>query len=187
MNRYGYCNSILFIITAVILCILFTPNKIYTDEYPLGGFIGLFTDEQLDECWVETAPNTTFDMWMFIWAWDNGALGVDLSVQYCDNVVQVEEIFNPLVLENSIYGNLDDGFTATFEECQDGWVWVVRQTLYITDEEMCVIRVSGAPGLPLPGLLGCDDNYYYLEEYSMLFITLSTESSSWGAIKSLYK
>jgi hypothetical protein len=89
MNRCSNRNFLLLIITAVILCILFSPDNIYTDEHHLGGYIGLFADEQLDGCCVETAPYTTFDMWIFIWPFGNGALGVELSVQYCDNVVQV--------------------------------------------------------------------------------------------------
>jgi len=192
MNRYNNCNSFLFIITAVILYILFTPNKIYTDEYHLGGYIGLFADEQLDGCCVEIAPNTTFDMWVIIYPFGEGALGVGFSVQYCDNVVQVEEEYSPLFLEGTI-GNLDDGFGAIFEECQFGdWVWVARQTLYMTDDQECEIRVRGFPPLSLADVLACNDNDYWLKEYSMLFINvpcgpISTESSSWGTIKSLFR
>jgi hypothetical protein len=192
MNRYSKCNSLLLILTAVILYILFTPVNMYADYY--GGYIGPYSDEQHEEACVEIAPNTTFDIWIFVLPAWRGALGICYSVQYCDNVVQVEEEYSPLFLENTIFGNLDDGFIAIFEECQNDndFIWVARQTLYMTDDQGCEIRVREAQGLAMPAVLACDNNEYWLTEYVRLAVNLpcgpiSTESSSWGVIKSLYK
>jgi hypothetical protein len=190
MNRCSNRNSLLLILTVVILYILFTPVTMYADSY--GGYIGLFTDEQRSGFSVETAPNIAFDMWIFIIPLINGAIAVEFSVRYCDNVVRVEESYSPLIV--GFYGDLYNGFHANFEECQSEgeWVWVARQTLYVTDDQGCEIRVGGVSGAPFvsdPIFLGCDDNLYLLSEWCGFYITVpvSTGSSSWGAIKSLYK
>jgi hypothetical protein len=189
MNRCSKRNFLLLILTTVILYILFLPVPVYADSY--GGNIGLFADEQSMSNYVEAAPYMEFDMWIIIYTWSSDAIAVEFSIRYCDNVVQVEEHYNPLFIEESIYGNLYDGFHAIFEECQSQgeWVWVAWQTLYVTDDQGCEIGVGGVSGVIDPIYLGCDNNLYYLDEYCMLYITVpvSTESSSWGAIKSLYK
>jgi len=80
----------------------------HADSY--GGNIGLFADEQSMSNYVEAAPYMEFDMWIIIYTWSSGAIAIEFSVIYCDNVVQVEEYYNPLFIEESIYGNLYDGF-----------------------------------------------------------------------------
>ena len=181
-------NYLLLILTAVILYTLFTPDAMYA--YSHGGDIGLFANEQRTRWAVETTPYVAFDMWIFIYTWSSGAIAIEFSIRYCDNVVRVEEYYSLLFIEESIYGNLYDGFHAIFEECQSEgqWICVARQTLYVTDDQGCEIGVGGVSGVSGPIYLGCDDNLYYLNEYCKLYITVpvSTESKSWGVIKSLY-
>ena len=189
MTQLNYHKSILLLIIAVVILILFMQSIASAEGF--GGYIGLFADDQRDEYCIEIDPSITFSMWVFVWPFGEGILAVGLSVQYCDNVIQVEEEYNPLLHGGSI-GNLNDGFDAVFEECQTDWVWVARQTLYMVNEEGCILRISGFPPNSYADMLSCASNYYLLREFSMLGVnvpcsSLSTEESSWGAIKNLYK
>ena len=189
MRRLIKCHIISFTFITIILFILLSPTE---SRSIWLGYIGLSTDNDHSEYCVIASPYTIFEMWVWVLSPWEDVLGVELSIEYCSNVVQVDTEYNSLFLE-PILGNLDIGFVGVFEECQyDNWIFIARQTLYVTNSEECIIKIKAYPGENYPQILTCDDTLHYLRQYTQYYINgdcgpLSNESTSWGAIKNLYR
>ena len=130
-----------------------------------------------------------FDMWIAVAVWDGGGLkDVEFSIEYPEIVVSTDTACPP----NAEWEFWDTHYEITLNECQAiyySWIWVFKQTLYVTEGQGCYISLGGTPTSDLPVYHGCDNQPYTLLVCNSLNINVpvSTHLSSWGAIKNLYR
>ncbi|UCD20254.1 MAG: hypothetical protein JSU64_03705 [candidate division WOR-3 bacterium] len=140
------------------------------------------------EIWFYTVPSS--------W-WPSQHICVEFRIGYPPNVTPGALTINPLV---SVWdGDLETGVMACFPDCVNSIVWYFHQTIWVNDPTPAWVEIRKHldPGIPCIQTRRCDPGntptcaIYYCKvginmEPPQCWGAISTEESSWGAIKSMY-
>jgi hypothetical protein len=142
-----------------------------------------------------------FEMWIWCQPDVNGLRGVEFAIDYPDGVIPAAPEINPGFMTPWI-GSLETGVATVANDCAEGWIWVFRQTIYVTSPGEMAIRLIGYIGNPqydVPIYTACEEELGYpIHTFNILtdlYINyspdmeecgcLAAEDASWGAIKAL--
>ena len=162
--------------------------------------LSLWTDETMTSCeFVTDTPYTPFNIYVFLHPDDDGAYSVTFKISGPQGHVSPEQTPNPVVSGAAMgawYGA--PGIEAPFMNCKSELFWVVRLTMTAPDitpgfygifphDDSQFMGVAICPGdRPLRAAdryncFGYNDSCMWCWEF------YSTEETSWGAIKALYR
>lgn len=121
----------------------------------------------------------------------------EFSVCYPINVIQSTVTWNTPLISVSL-GDLPSGLSVCYIVCQTNWFWICHQLLYVTDGTQTMVYICPHPGVGVIQYASCEPGYptYVNPQLSHLYINyepgidpecafIGTETSSWGAIKSM--
>jgi len=173
-------------------------------QLPPTGYIGLFVDDQHFRSIICSFPGTSIakvEMWIWCLPSERGQIGAEFAIHYESGLVPSTVIANDDIILIK-QGDLKNGISFLYNECQYDWNWCFRQTIYITSHEQYImVEITEHPCIyPTPAyrFANCEEgwpaepviklaNLYFNEGYYSCEPPTGTDDSSWGAIKSLYK
>ena len=178
---------------AVALVVLSAGSAFAWDTY---GYIGLFANEEYNTWCVWGTGMYPAEMW--VWCISNYELGTicsEFSVCYPANVIQSTVTWNDPIISVSL-GDLANGLSVCYVDCQWGWFWIAHQTLWVTDATKTRCEICPHPDVGVYQFANCSPGYPTepcTKGYDLLVnyppndpnCTVATESASWGAIKSM--
>lgn len=162
--------------------------------------IGLYVDD-IHSVWCVTGAGF-YPVEMWVWSLGNphtlqvGKMCDEFMVCYPANVIQSTVTWNTPIISVSL-GDLASGLSVCYIVCQTDWFWICHQLLYVTDGTPTHVYICdhpdvgaiqyascepGYPVYPNPALTNLYLNYGPTEEVCNF---IGTETSSWGAIKSM--
>ncbi len=162
------------------------PDKVY---------VGLYADDKHGDCSQDVYNYSPFDVWLFVLPSTSYVECVELRLEKPEWLQLVGTELYPLIADPvEPIDWFGDGGIVCFEYCRSQWTWVCRFTMlptktgltgYITVKERFSTGVMQAttcmgnrPIQPLEAL-----NYLAINQPCVV----GTVSSSWGAIKGMYK
>ena len=180
-------------------------------QLPPVGWIGIFADDQFQGpdqtpifayCDFEGAVARA-EMWIWCLPSERGQIGADFTVAYHDlSILAPSTVTTNDGIVAVVTGDLENGISILYKECQYGWNWCIRQTIYIISHELAWIEIVEDPGIT-PKFRNCEEGWpteqvykwprLYLNyvsdvpPYLYCIQPIGTDDSSWGAIKSLYR
>ncbi len=171
----------------VIFSFMLLQGLAAAGPYP---YMALYLDENRS-CYCAYGPGT-FSIYAFIFPSDDGAHGCAFKVEVdIDGMVLSEEVNTPVVVLPP-----PSEYSYMYQACELDWHWILKIDVYLAD--------STSPGTayfvdsPTENFLGtfsCEEGYPQEDGVVLTnayFNTnpcpeIGTESSSWGAIKSIFK
>lgn len=155
-------------------------------------YIGLYADEAHSECSLYTAPFTLVYLWVWIQPGEDGLNCADYEITTPPNVIQAATILNPAAGYQIGDAIVPPGSTVCFPSCQTDWVWTHQLTCLVTDTTPSIVTLDPHDDYGILRSENCVDfgePYETMTKINDLFLNqgccLATQSSSWGAIKSL--
>lgn len=118
-------------ILAVSLLSLFLSASV-SAQPPETGYIGLFADHEhsINELWNHGGMHQC-TLYVFCLPSERGTIGVEYALDYPDNVVTGSVIQNDLI--TLCLGDLNNGISCAFAECQTDWCWTHAQVVFLVD------------------------------------------------------
>ena len=166
-------------------------------QLPETGYIGLFADAARDTFCAWGAPVFFFDMYVYCLPGDHGLKCAEFAILYPESGI-FAGVATPNPALSVAQGNLADGMSCCFLECQWDWQWTHSQTIIVQDATPKIFEIIPSP-VPIPPVYqfaNCDTiPIKYPKEPCTKFTNLyvntcgptAVEETSWGAIKSLYR
>jgi len=166
-------------------------------QAPDSSYVGLYADVDHSVRRVDY-PGAFTPFTMYIW-WLPSVRGIraaELMISYPANVIAGGVTASPRI--NVSLGSLPAGISFAFESCNEGGIWFEshRQACFITSAAESQFEVVNHPGLIPPSyqVAICDSAQGYRPEpvkrLTHLYLNwdggIATETSTWGAIKSLF-
>jgi hypothetical protein len=167
---------------------------------PTTAHIGLFADEEHSNWCVSGEVIFEVEMWVWLRPSERGMICVDFLISYPTNVVQSRMILN--INRCSILPVVECGYgygAICYFECKRDWVWIARQTLYVERPNETIVEIipryeggvikvlSCDEGHPVEPVIKLTNLYINYDPEGPECLGTSTNNSSWGAIKSLYR
>jgi hypothetical protein len=131
----------------------------------------------------------------YVWAWvpnDSGLNYLTLRLAFPDNIdLSRKPVFNDDIIHLEVldFGAGEIEWTALFDQCPVGWVWICRQECIFMDSETSSIMIIEQYSLARNCQFVIHDIYVLnnLEINDPNCTFVSHGVSSWGAIKRLYQ
>ena len=118
---------------------------------PPNGYIGVFADDNHSTCsvvYIPGNPPAVYTMWVWCLPSDKGLQSAEFKIDYPANVIPSPHItLNPHIVAST--GDLIDGTSVTFDDCQTDWAWTHQQDFNLINNSCGVIRVDNRPGTSL--------------------------------------
>lgn len=96
------------------------------------GWIGLFADDSHNSWCVAGEGFYPVEMWVWSYPSANGQMAAEYGIAYPANVIRSTITVNEAIVSN-VFGDLPQGVTVWYSECQYGWTWNIHQLIYVTD------------------------------------------------------
>jgi len=174
-------------------------------QLPPIGYIGLFVDDQHHSwaiCDFEGPYVAKAEMWIWCLPSERGQIGADFALMYPQSTLIPSTVTANDYIIAIVTGDLENGISVLYNECQYDWNWCFHQSIYITSHQPAMIEIIEHPGLdpPIYNFRSCEEgwpiepaikftnwyfNYYYYP--GTCIPPIGTDDSSWGAIKSIYR
>jgi hypothetical protein len=176
--------------------ILFLLLTLTTLSVPVHSttYIGLYSDEGHSECSVYPQLYQIVYVWVWIQPGEDGFLCAEYEITVPTNVIDAATIVNPAAGYHIGDAIVPPGTTVCFPDCLSDWVWTHQMTCLVTDFNPSIITLDPHDDIGILRSANCvdfGDGYEEMTKINDMFINqgccLSTETSSWGAIKSLLK
>jgi hypothetical protein len=163
---------------------------------PPTGYIGLFTGETHSAWCVNGAGFYPAEMWVMCLPSYLGQICAEFRVCYPANVIQSTVTWNTALISVSL-GDLPSGLSVCFVGCQNAWLWICHQALWVTDPSLTYIYICPHPTVGVYQFANCTVGYptepcikftnFYLNRSAGTpeCDVAGTEDASWGAIKSM--
>ena len=164
-------------------------------QHPTSAYLSLYADASRSSWCVDFSPPIgTAAMWVWMLPSAEGTQGVEFEIQWPSNAVRVGSSYNSLLSCRMLPEGCDGQYSWVFQACQTDWVWIAHWDLMILDSNSSQADVIPPQGSPY-GLIsaGCAPGYtirpciilnsFYFNGCA----PLSSEPSTWGAMKALYK
>ncbi|UCF06849.1 MAG: hypothetical protein JSV33_07450 [bacterium] len=186
-------------ISIVIVAAIVLIAGAATAQLPPQGYIGLFTDEAHTTWCVTGTPFYSFDMYIYCLPSDQGMICAEFAISYPTNLIQ--STVTPSDSISVALGSLPDGMSACVLNCQWDWIWIFKQFLVVNAADKTHLEIIKHPDPLIPAIQFANCNPGYPEEPVVVFTNLyinynaaepecgepGTKSSTWGAIKSMYR
>jgi hypothetical protein len=140
---------------AVLLCFI-SPLRAQQSNPP--GYIGLFTDETHSGWYVTGTPLYPVEMYICCLPGNLGQICLEFSICYPDNVIKSTVTGNESLISVEL-GDLENGKSVCYTNCQHGWHWCYHQTLWVTDTEPTICEICPHPDLGVYQFANCEDGY----------------------------
>lgn len=178
---------------AGMIFLVFTLISISVPAYSTT-FIGLYADDAHSECSLYPVPYELVYLWVWIQVGEDGLNCADYEINTPSNVIQAATILNPAAGYQIGDAIVPPGSTVCFPTCQSGWIWTHQLTCLVTDTAPSIVTLDPHDDYGVLRSENCVDYgepYETMTKINDLFLNqgccLATQSSSWGAIKSLLK
>ncbi len=180
-------------LSALLLVFMFSDTIAREPAQPDLFQAGIYGDFDRNVTCISGQPGAVFEQ--VAWAWVPGELGlayITLRFEFPDNVdFTIRPVFNDLVLDcivtEFVGGTVE--WNMIVDECPSGWIPVFFQQCTLLDDQQSTIRIHGEHSM----MRDCN---FILNDLSVSnnlslndpdCMNVSTEISTWGRIKSIYK
>jgi hypothetical protein len=170
---------------------------------PPVSYIGLYCDENHQSRCISGVGNYEILMWIWVLPGVDGLLGVEFALEYPSGIIPSNVERNPIFPTQISLLNSVEGVATSASECLEDWTWVFRQTVHVTAADPMEVRIKGASigeiHYDTPIHTSCEEGFpiYELHVLNYFYINYSgsehecdvigTESTTWGAIKGLFR
>jgi|WetSurMetagenome_2_1015567.scaffolds.fasta_scaffold157035_2 hypothetical protein len=169
-----------------------------TAQLPDVGSMGLTWDENHSQNCILSPQGEAEQHTMYLWARPSsrGMGGVSFRLNYFwdDGVVSISMTENPLITGGTLYVTIDYAdYRSSFSSCQMDWTWIMKDALLISSGVEKTIRIEEHGVEHMIGIRGCNfgNPFEAAIRGTDLIIggpcTTSATTSTWGAIKGLYR
>jgi len=177
--------TLLFSLPAATDCL----SQIFDDEY---GIIGIYSDlDMTSKCSRGAAV---------VWCRPSkrGMNAARFRCNFPSNVTATRTMTNNLAV-STVTGNESCGFSVYFNSCKTGWTWVFLYTVVSLDGELSSTSLAGecssgslafddcAPGTDWADPVLVSSNLLFNYPPGDPACSTAIETSSWGAIKAIYR
>ncbi len=162
------------------------------------GYIALFTDDARTAWCVTGTGFYPADVWIWCLPGVNGQICAEFAIGYPSNVIGSTVTWNePLI--SVFLGDLPNGLSVCFVDCQHDWFWIVHMALWVTDPIPAYIEILPHPGAGVYQFANCLEGYPVepCTKLTNFYVNygpeepecgvLGVEDTSWGAIKSIFE
>jgi hypothetical protein len=184
-----------------LLAILALAGIIFTTplqaQLPQDAYVGLYADNEHSQWCVNGEGGYAFDMWIWILPSERGVLCVEHDIRFPSNIIEGAIVYNSSVVFSEPTPPAE--YSMWYKECQLDWHWTARQTLSVTSNEPSLIEIIPDPNsgeCQVGTCQNCSPAELFVL-YTALFVNFppddavckgtATSSSTWGAIKSLFR
>jgi hypothetical protein len=164
-------------------------------QHPTSAYLGLYDDANRSSWCVDFSPPIGMAaMWIWMLPSTEGTIGVEFAIQFPSNVINVGSYANNRLSCMLTPEACDGEHSWVFQECQTDWAWIVHWDVMILDLNSSqadiipppdspygLISWSCAPGYPIRPCIILNSFYYNG------CAPLSAETTTWGAMKALYR
>ncbi len=189
MNRTDIRRAV----AAIVICFVIALTSI-AFEVDAKSYIGIYADEEHSECSSYPTPYMLVSFWVWIQPGADGLICADYEITTPSNVIDAATIINPAAGYQIGDAIVPPGATICFPTCQADWIWTHQLQCLVTDATPSIITLDPHDDYGILRVTTCVEPEPTVEEMTKindLFLyqgcCLSTETSSWGAIKSLLK
>lgn len=169
-----------------------------TAQLPDVGYMGLTWDENHSQNCILSPEGGVQEHTMYVWARPSsrGMGGVAFRLNaFCDNgIASISETWNPLLSGGgTLYVTPTYAEYSKLFSCQMDWTWIMKYVLLISSGVERTIRIEEHGVHNMIGMRGCNlgDPMEAAIRGTDLIIggpcTTAATTSTWGAIKGLYK
>ena len=186
-------NSRKILISLLLIVIITSAGA----AQPPIGYIGLFVGDMHDSWCINGVGFYQASMWVWCLPGQNGMVCAEFNISYPANVVTGSLNYNPAIPPLIIPS--PDGYSLCLIECYWDWVWMFNQIFYVTDANKTMIEIVPHGDAGVYQFANCEDGFpvepcikltnlhiNYEQGESECSVT-GVETSSWGAIKSLFR
>jgi hypothetical protein len=185
-----HCSSILSVLIAALLITALLPAA--PSSAGRATYIGIYADVYHNECSYYATPFEVATFWVWVRPGEDGMICVDYEITVPANIIQAATIVNPDAGYHIGDAIVPPGSTVCFPACKTDWIWTHQLTCLVIDANPSVITIDPHDDYGFLRAINCIDFGDSVEEMvkiNDLYINqgccLATESSSWGAIKSM--
>lgn len=186
----------------MLMAIISSLAGVSLAELPPRGYLSLYADgARAFNAYCPLAPNFSIakiEMWVWALPGENGLHAADFAVAYPSNVIHDRIVYNSLISAGT--GSLLAGYSGVFGACQWDWSWIAHQSLYVNTRLQTYAEIAPHPAIGFFQFYNCQEGYpdepcmkgtsLYLNTVSYPCLppetAIGSESSTWGAVKSLY-
>ena len=163
---------------------------------PAGAvtYVGIYADENHTQCSLYPAPYNLVTLWVWVQPGDDGMMCVEYEIVTPYNVIDAATIVNPLAGYHIGDAIVPPGATVCFPSCWTDWIWIHQITCLVTDAGPSIVSLEPHGDLGVIRATTCaepEPQYEEMTKINDMFINqdccLSSEESSWGAIKSILR
>jgi hypothetical protein len=162
---------------------------------PAGAvtYIGMYADEAHSQCSLYPAPFNPVTLWVWVQPGEDGMNCVEYEIVVPANVIDAATIVNPLAGYHIGDAIVPPGATVCFPACQTDWIWIHQVLCLVTDANPSIVALEPHDDYGIMRTETCVDfgTYQEMTKINDMFINqeccLSSEESSWGAIKAILR
>ena len=165
-----------------------------------NGYLGLFMDtERTAWCGGPLAIPGNFTVYIYALPNTDGMYCAEFKLQMPDDPTLFTGLITPNPGNSVIMGDLVEGVSFCFLECQTDWVQIYSVLLIATSANTNVIQIVAHPEAGGPWMANCvepDRPMYPAVAFTNLYVNYdgsepecgetATAERTWGAIKSMY-
>ncbi len=158
-----------------------------------GPYVGIFEGDGHAACSVFRTIWQAFDAWLWWYPGPGGLKSVECAVECPSNVLMIAKVYHPdlqFQVEDCCEG-LE--CSCSYLTCHTDWVYVFRLTFLLMNTDPSSINIVPYPPSGGVNVATCEPGYPVVPAivFSNLGINLpcviGAETSTWGAIKGLYR
>jgi hypothetical protein len=156
-------------------------------------YIGAFLDDTHSTWCVTDVPPYSVGLWVWAKPGISGLLGATFDIEWSGVVLDGDIVYHPNIrISPTKCKPPCPDFSKGYLDCQSDWVWLFHQTILITSSDPVIIDIHPFfAEYEHVVSYNCDDIPEPAVVLSNVFINtcgpLPVESTTWGAIKSLYR
>jgi hypothetical protein len=181
---------------ALLLAVALMLIATVANAQPPVGYIGLFTSEDHDTWCITGTGFYPVEMWIMCLPSYLGQICAEFRICYPGNTIQSTVTNNDAIISVTL-GDLPNGMSVCYSECQVAWHWNFHQTVYVTDATQTYIEICDHPDIATFQFANCEDGFPTEPciKFTNLYLNYdgsedecgvtATQDASWGAIKSL--
>lgn len=170
---------------------------------PPVSYVGVYGDVARSTWCVSGTPSYQNEIWVYLVLGEGGAtafsfdLAVPPNVTLTDLVIGGHDPGPSMCLPPDCVTGISNDFGLCVAPPMFSWVWLAHGTITVTGGDPGSVDIIGTHGLPDCDIVRCDGQHETPRILTRLYINygpsepecsgLAVESTTWGAIKGLYR